>query len=111
MPETNPIPDQLIEANIGFVHALALRLAPAPGLAEDIAQQVFLEFISKAAEWDLTKDIKPLLAVMTRHVANRCWRERMRSLPEVQQELAEHIRQLAEGREVSWFGEEEKSVL
>jgi RNA polymerase sigma-70 factor (ECF subfamily) len=102
---------ELAKANERFVHALALRFAPAPGLAEDIAQQVFLEFISKATEWDLTKDIKPLLAVMTRHVANRCWRERMRSLPEVQQAVAEHIRQLAEGRDVSWFGEEEKSVL
>ena len=102
---------ELAKANERFVHTLALRLAPAPGLAEDIAQQVFLEFISKAAEWDLTADIKPLVAAMTRHVANRCWRERMRSLPEVQHELAAHIRQLAEGREVSWFGEEEKSVL
>ena len=102
---------ELANANEGFVHALALRFAPAPGLAEDIAQQVLLEFISKAADWDLSKDIKPLLAVMTRHVANRCWRERLRSLPEVQQEVAEHIRQLAENREVSWFGEEEKSVL
>ena len=62
MPERNPILNQLIEANTGFVHALALRLAPAPGLAEDIAQQVFLEFIAKAAQWDLTQDIKPLLA-------------------------------------------------
>jgi RNA polymerase sigma factor (sigma-70 family) len=102
---------ELAKANERFVHALALRLAPAPGLAEDIAQQVFLEFISKAAEWDLTADIKPLLAVMTRHVANRCWRERMRSLPEMQQAVAEHIRQLAEGHDISWFGEEEKSVL
>lgn len=81
-----------------FVNALALRLAPAPGLAEDISQQVLLEFIAKAAEWDLTRDIKPLLAAMTRNVASRCWREKMRALPEVQRELAEHIRQLAETR-------------
>jgi DNA-directed RNA polymerase specialized sigma24 family protein len=102
---------ELAKANERFVHALALRLAPYPGLAEDIAQQVFLEFISKAAEWDLTADIKPLLAAMTRHVANHCWRERMRTLPEVQQAVAEHIRHLAEGRNVSWFGEEEKWIL
>jgi len=41
MPETDPILNQLIEANTGFVHAFALRLAPAPGLAEDIAQHLY----------------------------------------------------------------------
>ena len=102
---------ELAAAQERFVHALALRLAPGPGLAEDIAQQVFLEFLSKSGEWDLTIDIKPLLAGMTRNVARRCWRERMHTLPEVQQELAEHIRQLAETRETDWFGEEEKSLL
>src|SRR5262249_31778026 len=94
-PPTNPVKD-LLGAHDGFVRALALRLAPAPGLAEDIAQQVFLEFLTKEAAWDLSRDIKPLLAVMTRNVARRCWRERMHTLPEVQRELAEHICQLAE---------------
>ena len=103
--------DDLVTAHDGFVRALALRLAPAPGLAQDIAQQVFLEFIAKATEWDLTRDIKPLLAVMTRHVASRCWRDRMRALPEVQRELADHIRLLAEARDTAWFDEEEKAVL
>jgi len=102
---------ELLAAHDGFVHALALRLAPAPGLAEDIAQQVFLEFLAKEAKWDLAKDLKPLLAVMTRNVARRCWRERLHTLPEVQRELAEHICQLAESREVTWFGEEEKTTL
>ena len=101
----------LVGSHGGFVRALALRLAPAPGLAEDIAQQVFLEFIAKEAEWDLTGNVKALLGVMTRNVAKRCWRERMHTLPEVQHQLAEHIRQLAETREVTWFGEEEKSIL
>lgn len=103
--------DEVVTSHGGFVRALALRLAPMPGLAEDIAQQVFLEFIGKADQWDLARDVKPLLAVMTRHIASRCWRERMRTSPEVQQAVAEHIRQLAEGRDLSWFDEEEKSVL
>jgi hypothetical protein len=46
----------LAKANERFVHALALRMAPAPGLAEDIAQQIFDEFHSEVAMWDLTKD-------------------------------------------------------
>jgi len=111
MPESHPTLNQLIEANAGFVHALALRLAPAPGMADDIAQQVFLEFIAKAAQWDLTRDIKPLLAGMTRNVARRSWREKSHNMPEVVRELADHIRDLAEVREVSWFDEEEKRAL
>jgi len=111
MPETNPILNRLIEANTGFVHALALRLAPGPGLTEDIAQQVFLEFIAKAAQWDLTQDIKPLLAGMTRNVARRAWREKSHHMPEVVRDLADHIRELAEAREVTWFNDEEKSAL
>src|SRR5262245_46202402 len=110
-PQPNSPVKDLLAGHNTFVRALALRLAPAPGLAEDIAQQVFLEFLAKEAEWDLSKDIKPLLAVMTRNVARRCWRERMHALPEVRRELAEHICQLAEARDVAWFDEEEKSIL
>src|SRR5689334_14169199 len=111
MPAMLSNPDDLLSAHNGFVRALALRLAPAPSLAEDIAQQVFLEFMAKASEWDLARDVKPLLAVMTRNVARRCWRERLHTLPEVQRQLAEHIRQLAESKEVNWFGQEERSAL
>jgi RNA polymerase sigma-70 factor, ECF subfamily len=111
MSEALMVIDEVLTVHGGFVRALALRLAPAPGLAEDIAQQVFLEFIAKATEWDLTRDVQPLLAVMTSNVARRCWREKMHTLPEVQRELAEHIRRLAETQDSSWFGEEEKSVL
>jgi RNA polymerase sigma-70 factor (ECF subfamily) len=111
MTVPDPTLNHLVEIHHGFVHALALRLAPAPGLAEDIAQQVFLEFISKATRWDLSSDIRPLLATMTRHIAGRAWRERAHQMPEVLRELSEHIRQLAEGAETSWFGEEERNAL
>lgn len=94
-----------------FVHSLALRLAPAPGLAEDIAQQVFFEFLSKADQWDLTRDVRPLLAGMTRNVARRCWRDHTRSLPEQTRELAEHIRALAADQDVRGHNEEEITAL
>src|SRR5229473_681927 len=102
-----PVPtlEEIIQAHRGFVRALALRLAPAPGLAEDIAQQVFLEFIAKADEWDLTRDVQPLLAGMTRNVARRQWRNRVREMPEQSRQLAEHIRALAEAEPVEWPGE------
>lgn len=86
---------QLIIAHHGFVKGLAVRIAPWPGLADDIAQQVFLEFLAKESKWDLETDVKPLLATMTRHVAMRCWRERTRQMPETVWKLAEHIRDLA----------------
>src|SRR3989454_457963 len=111
MSAPDPTLDKIIETYGGFVRALALRLAPAPGLAEDIAQQVFLEFVAKASQWDLTRDIKPLLAGMTRNVARRAWREKSHHMPKVVRELADHIRDLAENREVSWFDEEEKNAL
>ena len=111
MPEADPAIQKIIDAQAGFVRALALRLAPAPGLAEDIAQQVFLEFIGKAAQWDLTSDVRPLLAAMTRNVARRAWRDKTHELPETVRELADHIRELAEAREVTWFDDGEKSAL
>ncbi len=102
---------QVVLAHSTFVKALAVRFAPWPGLADDIAQQVFLEFLSKEARWDLTNDPKPLLATMTRHVAMRCWRERTRQMPEVLRQLAEHVRELADQSELSPRWEDETAAL
>ncbi len=71
MAPSIPTLNQIIQDHGGFVRALALRLAPAPGLAEDIAQQVFLEFIAKSAQWDLSSDVRPLFAGMT-HCRSSC---------------------------------------
>lgn len=84
-----------------YVRGVALKYAPWPGLMEDIAQQVFVEFMAKEARWDLQRDLRPLLATMTRHVALRLWRERTRQQPEMVQKLADHIRQLAEERDAT----------
>ncbi|MDZ4289619.1 MAG: sigma-70 family RNA polymerase sigma factor [Prosthecobacter sp.] len=102
---------QLFLTHHDFVKGVALKYAPWPGLMEDIAQQVFLEFMSKESRWDLEKDLRPLLATMTRHVAMRLWRDRTRERPEVVQKLADHIRLLAEEREVPPRYEEEIGLL
>jgi len=102
---------QLFLANHGFVKALALKYAPWPGLSEYIVQQVFLEFIAKEEKWDLDSDVKPLLAKMTRFVALRYWRERTHQLPEVVQQLAEHIRRLAEERHKEFRYDDELDAL
>lgn len=102
---------QAFLAHHDFVKGVALKYAPWPGLVEDICQQVFLEFLAKEERWDISRDLRPLLATMTRHVSMRLWRERTRQQPEVVQKLAEHIRQLAEEREAPPRYEEEITVL
>lgn len=102
---------QVFLAHHDFVKGVALKYAPWPGLMEDIAQQVFLEFMAKESKWDLSQDARPLLATMTRHVAMRLWRERTRQQPDVVQKLADHIRQLAEERESPPRYEDEIRVL
>ena len=102
---------QLFLAHHDFVKGVALKYAPWPGLMEDIAQQVFLEFMSKESTWDLERDIRPLLATMTRHIALRQWRERTRNQPEVVQKLADHIRLLAEQRDAPPRYEDEVQAL
>ncbi len=111
MSRTDSIIESIAKAHQPFVRALAVRFAPWPGLADDITQQVFLEFIGKAGQWDLQRDVRPLLAGMTRNVAMRAWREHTRTLPEQLSELAEHIRQLAEQNDPTARGPEEIDAL
>ncbi len=102
---------QLFLLHHDFVKSVALKHAPWPGLMDDITQQVFLEFINKQAEWDLTRDVRPLLATMTRFVALRQWREKTRQQSNVVQKLADHIRLLAEEEDVSPHYEDEIMLL
>ena len=89
---------QVFLAHHGFVKGLALRHAPLPAIADDILQQVFVEFVAKSDQWDLERDARPLLATMTRTIALRHWREKTRDMPDVVRKLAEHVRMLAEER-------------
>jgi RNA polymerase sigma-70 factor (ECF subfamily) len=102
---------QLFLAHAGFVRGVALRHAPYPGLADDVAQQVLVEFLARAAERDLTTDVRPLLAAMTRTVALRLWRERTREMPDVLRRLADHVRRLAEQRDAEPEYDDELAAL
>lgn len=95
----------------GFVKGLALRHAPLPGTADDILQQVFVEFVAKADQWDMDSDVRPLLAAMTRTIALRHWREKTRDMPEVVRQLAEHVRMLVEERSAPPRYEDEIALL
>lgn len=78
----------------GLVARVAVRHAPSPSLVEDVVQQVFLEFVSKADSLDLETDVRSLLAAMSRNIARRYWREELRKHSDKQRELAEHVRQM-----------------
>ena len=94
-PERDALIIDIVQCHGHFVRSLALRLTPVPGLAEDIAQEVFREFVAKAEKWNLESDGKPLLATMTRHVALRWWRKKTR-------EMSAELRGLAERRLDNW---------
>ncbi len=94
-----------------YIRGLALKLAPSPGLAEDVAQEVFVEILSHPDRWDLSRDPKALFAGITRNVAHRYWRNRMRNASRDLRQLADHIRELAAERDVEWFSDEERLAL
>jgi RNA polymerase sigma factor (sigma-70 family) len=102
---------QLVLAHHAFVRALAFKLAPWPGLVDDISQQVFFEFLAKQEKWNLEQDLRPLLATMTRYVAARYWRERQRTMPDVMRELADYVRELAAEQETPAYGDEKVAAL
>lgn len=95
MNDSNTAAASAFLAQHDFVRAIAQRAAPWPDLVDDIVQQVFLEYMKKADRWDLEKDIRPLLATMTRMVAKRHWRTATRNQEDTVRQLAEHLRQLA----------------
>lgn len=111
MPHSPNRLEQLVNDQVGFVHGWAVHLAPAAGMADDITQQVFAEFLAKAGQWDLESDIRPLLVGMTRIVAKRCWRERARRMSPELAELAEHIRQLNQDEAPPIYDESERDAL
>lgn len=111
MTDRNLQVEAIVQSHQDFVKALALKIAPVPGFAGDIAQQVFLEFIEKEDKWDLTGDLKPLLATMTRNVARRYWRDRCKAMSPEMVALVEQIQSLSEQEEVTWYSKEEKEAL
>lgn len=100
---------QLFLAHSGFVRGVALRHAPYPGLADDVVQQVLVEFLAR--DRDLAADVRPLLAAMTRTVALRLWRERTRQMPDVLRRLAEHVQRLADQRDAEPQYDDELAAL
>ncbi|MDO5554400.1 MAG: sigma-70 family RNA polymerase sigma factor [Planctomycetia bacterium] len=96
---------QLFLNEISFVQFLAMVHAPDESLQEDIVNDVFVEFVTKAETWDLTTP-KPLLRKIVENVSKRYWRKRTESMPETLRKIAEHIRSVTEEE-----SEDEKMTL
>ena len=96
--------DQIFEKNATallmkyhhFVFRQACLNIPFPDLAEDVAQQTFVDFLAKADQWKFWEsgnDPRPLLKTMVRHRAQTAWRERAKLLPEALQQIALYVQQ------------------
>lgn len=88
MPNDSPLSPEQAHASQVFleyhlyVQRVALLFAPADSLNGDIVNEVFLRFVENASKWDYTRDLRPLLKKMTKHVALAFWRDHVKSLPE-----------------------------
>lgn len=76
----------------GFIFRHARRCVPFVDMAEDVVQQVFVEFLKRADQWDLEADLRPLLLVITRRTAQTLWKKQAKMLPSSLLEIAEYIR-------------------
>lgn len=95
----------------GFVRAMAVRYAPWPGLAEDVFQQVFLEFLQGRERWEVKGDVRSVLATMTQRIALRYWKQSLKGQSELRQRLAEYIRLAAEVQDTHEAWQEESDAL
>jgi RNA polymerase sigma-70 factor (ECF subfamily) len=85
----------LFLAHHGYVKRLAVRQAPLHGISDDIVQQVFIEFTEKAEQWEISDDVRPLLAGITKKIVLSYWRDHSRHhCPDVLLKIAEHLRKL-----------------
>ena len=76
-----------------FVYWLAYRSIPFPELAEDVAQQTFVDFLDNADKWDLQKNPRSLLMAMVQRRARSAWRERAKLLPDALQKIGTYVQQ------------------
>ena len=77
-----------------LVRQVAMKTAPVRHVQEDIAHDVFVDFLSKYDQWDYDPTtIKALLTRMTKITALQYWRNYLKNLPERLREATEHLAQ------------------
>ncbi|MDO5579958.1 MAG: sigma-70 family RNA polymerase sigma factor [Planctomycetia bacterium] len=81
-----------------YVRNVVYRVAPVPGVQEDIVQEVFLAFVESANRWDLEQDVRPLLYSIAKKAAMNHYRKYVQSIPEGLRQLAQTVREESEKR-------------
>ena len=74
-----------------FIYRRACYHLPFRHFAEDVAQQVCVEFLSKVDQWDFDSDLRPLLGGMVRNFALRLWRERAKECSESLRQIGKFV--------------------
>lgn len=84
---------RLFESRYDLILETAYRYAPDAGLAHDIAQQSYLSFIHGVQEknWDLERDVAPLLRAIVKNVAMNVWKQRKKHAPEALRRVHERL--------------------
>lgn len=82
-----------------FVRKSALRYAPRYELCDGIVNDVFVQFVSGAEQWNLEETVRPILAHLARTVAARHWKQQVRMAPESLRLIADKIRRAALARD------------
>lgn len=91
MPKTSKDFIEIFLAQRQFLKGIAYRYAPEKSYLDDILQQVFLEYLKKTKQWDDAFEVMPLLVAMTKNIALRHWREKMKKMPHVLRQIADAV--------------------
>lgn len=67
----------LVTAHQRVVRAFLGRIAPDPATADDLAQDVFLEFFQAIERADSTRAVRPYLLGIARNLARMAWRKQI----------------------------------
>ncbi len=90
------IVEGLVRKHEAYVRTLALRLAPEPARADDIAQEAFVVAFAKLETLDLSRDLRPWLAALVRNLCRQAWDDAVRTNRLRSEALREHLETLAE---------------
>lgn len=81
-----------LQDRYGFIYAVARRYAP-PDQAEDVVQQVYLEFVTgfQEGQWSLDRNHDPLLYTIAKRKAQTLWKEYRRRSGSSIDEVADQL--------------------
>ncbi len=93
-PAARELVEEFVRLHEGYVRGLALRLAPHPAEADDIAQEAFMVAFRKIDALDTSYDIRPWLAATVRNLSRRAWEASMRERDMKRDALTRYVEQL-----------------